>query len=156
MLPEKYEESEAPNADMIQGIFALVFFVVWGVDSFWLEWTTGILIAPNLIRNALFVGLLIIGTYFTWSSHQLIFGIERDEAELVDYGVFKYSRHPMYLGIMIMYLGLALSSMSLATLSLLVPIFLFYNYIASYEEGKLAEHFGDDYRYYMKRVRRWL
>ena len=156
MLPEKYEESEAPKADMMQAILALVFFIVWGADSFWLEWTTGILNVPYLIRTGAFIVLLAIGGYTTWSAHKLIFGTVREEAELVDYGVFRVSRHPMYLGIMIMYLGLILSSMSVAAFILLVGIFFFYNYIAAYEERKLTEHFGDKYRDYMKRVRRWL
>ena len=141
---------------MIQAILALVFFIVWGADSFWLNWTTGILIVPYLIRTGAFIVLLAIGGYITWSAHKLIFGTVREEAELVDYGVFRESRHPMYLGIMIMYLGLILSSMSIASFILLVGIFLFYNYIAAYEERKLTEHFGDKYRDYMKRVRRWL
>ena len=156
MLPEKYEESEAPFADAAQAVLALVFFVLWGADSFWLNLTTGILIVPSLIRTGAFITLLVVGGYTTWSAHKLIYGTDREEAELVDYGVFRVSRHPMYLGIMIMYLGLAISSMSMAALLMLTVIFIFYNYIAAYEERKLTEYFGDSYRDYMKRVRRWL
>ncbi|MFC1802606.1 methyltransferase family protein [Thermoproteota archaeon] len=156
MLPEKYEESEAPRADTIQAILALLFFALWGLDSFWLNWTTGYSqYVPDIIQNALFILLVSLGGYLTWKAHKQIFGTKRNEAELVDYGVFLYSRHPMYLGIMIMYLGLAASTMSAAAFILLIGIFFFYNYLAAYEETKLDEFFGDRYRDYMKKTRRW-
>ena len=100
--------------------------------------------------------LLFSGGYLTWKAHKQIFGTARHEAELVQTGVFKYSRHPMYLGIMIMYLGLAISSLSIAAFLLLVVIFFFYNYLASYEEKQLIAFFGESYRDYMKKTRRWL
>ena len=156
MLPEKYEDSEAPKADAFQAIFALIITVVWAADTFWLDLTVYADMVPDLVRNSLFFGLLLGGLYLIWSAHKLIFGIEREEAELVDYGVFRFSRHPMYLGIMTIYLGLAVSSLSLATLLMLVIIFMFYNYIAAYEEKQLTKYFGDRYLEYMKRVSRWI
>ena len=157
MLPEKYEESEAPKADTIQAILALTLFIIWMADSLWLKWTIGYSqYVPDLVRNGLFAVLMALGAYVTWRAHEKIFGTKRQEAELVDYGVYRFSRHPMYLGIMTMYLGLVLSSLSVAAFIVLIIIFFFYNYLASYEEAKLVEFFGDRYLDYMKRVRRWL
>jgi protein-S-isoprenylcysteine O-methyltransferase Ste14 len=157
MLPEKYEESEAPKADTIQAILALTFFTVWIVDSLWIKWTIGYAqYMPNIIRNGLFIALMLLGGYLTWKAHSQIFGTKRLEAELIDYGVFRISRHPMYLGILTMYFGLTLSSMSIAAFTLLIGIFYFYNYLAAYEETKLIEFFGDQYRDYMKKTRRWI
>lgn len=157
MLPENYEESEAPRADAAQVLFAAVFFVVWTADSFWLHWTTHCSQqVPSITRTALFILLTLLGGYLSWASHKQIFGVTRQEAELVDYGVFRFSRHPMYLGIMMIYLGFTLSSMSIAALVVLAVIFLFYNYLASYEEAKLIENFSEKYYNYRKRVRRWL
>ena len=85
-----------------------------------------------------------------------MFGVVRQEAEFVDYWVFRYGRHPMYLGIMMIYLGFTLSYLSVAALVVLTAVFFFYNYLASYEEAKLIEFFGDRYLDYGKRVRRWL
>jgi protein-S-isoprenylcysteine O-methyltransferase Ste14 len=157
VLPERYEESEAPKADIFQAIVALVFFVTWGLDSFWLNLTTGYSeYLSDMIQNTLFILLMLLGGYLTWKAHKQIFETKRLEAELVDYGVFHYSRHPMYLGIMMMYLGLTISTMSIATFMLLIGIFFFYDYLAAYEETKLIEFFGDGYRQYMKKTRRWL
>ena len=157
MLPGNYEESEAPRADAAQALFAFIFFTVWAADSFWLHWTTGYSHhIPDLIRTTLFILLTLLGGCLSWMAHKQIFGVVRQEAELLDYGVFQVSRHPMYLGIMMIYLGLALSSMSVAALLLLIAIFYFYNYLASYEEAKLTELFGGRYLDYMRRTRRWL
>ena len=157
MLPERYEESEAPYADTAQALFAVFFLSVWTADSFWLRWTTHLSWqVPGVVRTTLFLLLALVGGYFSWKAHEQIFGVTRDEPELVDYGVFRLSRHPMYLGIMMIYLGLTLSSMSVAALVVLAAIFLFYNYLASYEEEKLVECFGEKYLNYMRRVRRWL
>ena len=156
MLPEKYEDSEAPKADAFQALFALIILAVWAADTFWLDLTVYADQAPDLVRNDLFLGLFLEGIYLIWSAQKLIFGIEREEAELVEYGVFRFSRHPMYLGIMTIYLSLAVSSLSLATFLMLVIIFFFYNYLAAYEEKQLTKYFGDKYLDYMKRVRRWI
>jgi protein-S-isoprenylcysteine O-methyltransferase Ste14 len=157
VLPERYEESEAPHADAAQGLFALMFLMVWAVDSFWFHWTTHLSRqVPGVVRVTLFLVLALVGGYLSWRAHEQIFGVARDEPELVDYGVFRLSRHPMYLGIMMIYLGLSLSSVSLAALAVLAAVFLFYDYLASYEEARLVECFGNRYLDYMDKVRRWL
>jgi protein-S-isoprenylcysteine O-methyltransferase Ste14 len=157
VLPERYEDSEAPYTDAAQAVFAVFFLSVWAADSFWLRWTTApSRMVPGVVRAALFLLLALVGGYISWRAHEQIFGVDRHEPELVDYGVFRLSRHPMYLGIMMIYLGLALSSMSVAALALLAAVFLFYDYLASYEEARLVECFGDRYLDYMGRVRRWL
>jgi protein-S-isoprenylcysteine O-methyltransferase Ste14 len=156
-LPEDYEESEAPLADTLQAIFALVFFAIWVGDSFWLKRTTYLsAYLPVAVRASLLVLLTMVGGYFAWSAHEQIFASVREEAEFVDYGVYRRSRHPMYLGIMIIYLGLTISSISIVSFIFLIIIFIFYNYLASYEENKLNAFFGEEYNEYMKKVRRWL
>ena len=156
MLPERYEDSEAPHADAAQAVFAVFFLSVWAADSFWLRWTTALSrTVPGVVRAALFLLLALVGGYVSWRAHEQIFGVDRHEPELVDYGVFRFSRHPMYLGIMMIYLGLALSSMSAASLVVWAAVFLFYDFLASYEEARLVECFGEGYLDYMGRVRRW-
>jgi protein-S-isoprenylcysteine O-methyltransferase Ste14 len=157
VLPENYRESEAPYADAAQAVLAAIFFTIWAADSFWLHWTTGYsALVPSMVRTTLFIALTLFGCYFSWTAHKQIFGVNRKKPELVDYGVFQVSLHPMYLVIMMIYLGLTLSSMSVAAFLMLVVVFIFYNYLASYEEAKLAEFFGDRYIDYIKRTRRWL
>jgi protein-S-isoprenylcysteine O-methyltransferase Ste14 len=54
------------------------------------------------------------------------------------------------------YLGLSVATASLFAIALVVVIFLFYNYIASYEEKILEERFGEQYRNYKNRTGKWM
>lgn len=78
-------------------------------------------------------------------------------AQLITTGVFAFSRNPIYLGMVLAMLGVALNAGSLGAL-LVVPLFaaaLQRGFISREERG-LAEAFGDDFEAYRQRVRRWL
>jgi protein-S-isoprenylcysteine O-methyltransferase Ste14 len=76
---------------------------------------------------------------------------------LVTDGPYRYSRNPIYLGLSAIYVGLGLLLDSAWVLALLVPVLLVLRYgVIAREEAYLARKFGDDYRRYMRAVRRWL
>lgn len=76
---------------------------------------------------------------------------------LVVDGVFGLNRNPMYLGIMLMVSGGAalLGSAGPWLVAVLLAVLLDVVFIRS-EERRLEERFGDDYRRYRSRVRRWV
>lgn len=77
--------------------------------------------------------------------------------DLVQNGIFQYSRNPLYLGLIIVLAGLSIAFnipwwailtgpiVGLVQWALIVP-----------EERYLAERFGDEYFVYASRVRRWM
>lgn len=67
-------------------------------------------------------------------------------------GAFKYSRHPIYF-FGILFLGLR-STMDLFYLTLFICISLYFIVGSYYEERKLVEKFGNEYREYQKKVPR--
>ena len=78
-------------------------------------------------------------------------------AALVTGGPYKISRNPMYLGFTLIYLGVTVWVNSLWPL-LALPIILIVmdrGQIAR-EEAYLERLFGDEYRRYKSRVRRWI
>ena len=75
---------------------------------------------------------------------------------MVSTGAYQYVRHPLYLGSIMFYLGFAVSTASLFSLVLVVLIFIFYNFIASYEEKLLEDRFHEEYRNYRKRTGKWV
>jgi protein-S-isoprenylcysteine O-methyltransferase Ste14 len=77
-----------------------------------------------------------------------------DEGVVFD-GAFRHVRHPLYLGSVLFYLGLAASTASIAALTLTLVIFAFYDHIATYEERWLEGRYGDDYRAYRGRTGKW-
>lgn len=72
-------------------------------------------------------------------------------------GLYARSRNPMYLGMATVMLGVALAIGS-AVAILLVPVAIAVigATVIAREEAYLERKFGDGYRAYMTRVRRWL
>jgi protein-S-isoprenylcysteine O-methyltransferase Ste14 len=76
---------------------------------------------------------------------------------LVVDGVYGRSRNPLYLAMTLAYIGLPIASGSTWAIGLVVPLLvLMYVGVISREERYLEREFGDAYRRYKSRVRRWL
>lgn len=76
---------------------------------------------------------------------------------IVESGPFRLSRNPLYLSLTGMYLGLALLFNRIAALVLLpLTLFVLTKGVIEREERYLDTKFGDQYREYRGRVRRWL
>jgi protein-S-isoprenylcysteine O-methyltransferase Ste14 len=72
-------------------------------------------------------------------------------------GVFAISRNPLYLGSVILLLGIALTLNLLWAMMMLLPSLILCHYILIIPEEKYLEaKFGDEYREYMATVHRWL
>ena len=78
-------------------------------------------------------------------------------AVLITDGVFRLSRNPMYLGMVLIVLGIALGLGSLSSLLVAValPAVLDRAFIVP-EERMLEETFGEEFASYRRRVRRWV
>jgi len=76
---------------------------------------------------------------------------------LVLNGLYRYSRNPMYLGLVLMLTGTALLLGSLSPFLVVIVFFLIIQEgFICHEEPFLENIFGDEYRAYKTRVRRWL
>ena len=72
-------------------------------------------------------------------------------------GPFRVSRNPIYIGMLLVYLGVSLLWGNLWCFLLLpVLVVMLQVGIIRHEERLLLEHFGEDYRQYCQKVRRWL
>ena len=76
---------------------------------------------------------------------------------IVDSGVYRTSRNPMYFGLLLLLIGYGYLQQN--WLCLLIPL-LFIAYMNRYqigpEERHLEARFGDEYRNYKQKVRRWI
>ena len=76
---------------------------------------------------------------------------------LVATGVYRYTRNPMYLGMALLSLAVALFFASLAAALLtVVAVFVIDRTVVKREEAYLQRRFGPQYLNYRERVRRWL
>ncbi len=104
----------------------------------------------NIVGLALFVigltiALVAMGTLRRFHASTLVI---REGHQLITHGIYRFTRHPIYLGVIIAISGVpvyASSLYGLLTMSVLIPIFL--NRIRM-EEKMLTEAFGDACRTY--------
>ena len=81
----------------------------------------------------------------------------RPTTTIVDTGPYGFTRNPIYLAMVLGLLAAAIGFNSLWPLLMLVPFVLVIRYgVIAREEAYLERKFGDGYRGYRARVRRWL
>jgi protein-S-isoprenylcysteine O-methyltransferase Ste14 len=105
----------------------------------------------NLVGGAVFLGGWIFHAY-CHRAHKQAHKQSQQVERLVTTGVFSKMRHPMYLSLILMYLGLALSW---GILWMLIPSLFFSALtvmIAIKEEAFLLQKFGRQYEEYMQKV----
>lgn len=77
--------------------------------------------------------------------------------KLVTSGIYGWTRNPMYLGMALIYAGIAILFDSILALALLpLVLAIIQTNVIAREEVYLERRFGDAYRDYKRRVRRWI
>lgn len=133
---------------------------MWGLDQVFpiTEW----LVSPYN-RVGLFIiviGLLIdiwsLGQFFRAKTTPNPLQPEKTN-KLVVQGMYRFTRNPMYLGMLIWLIGWAIYLGSLSPL-IMLPVFIWVLTVQQIvpEEDVLTEKFGAGYLAYKQRVRRWL
>ena len=80
-----------------------------------------------------------------------------ESSHLIEAGPFRFSRHPMYLGLLLILAGAFILLGSLGPLVVVLAfVWLIATQFVQVEERMLEARFGDPYRRYQTRVRRWL
>ena len=93
--------------------------------------------------------IFTLGRFFT-----LTVGIQKNQ-KVVDYGPYRFIRHPSYLGLLIVLLGIGVALQSWeGVLAIMVISGLAIGYRIHIEEKVMVLELGDDYVQYMKRTRR--
>lgn len=152
----KHKKGEHPWGDGVQMALLLVFMAVWLIDSFVLHaertMRGGV---PWALRLGVFVLALAAAVMLFLSGRTALREKERPAKVLKD-GAFRFVRHPLYLGTLLVYFGLSFATLSLPSFAVAVAAFIFYNYIASFEEKVMEEKFGEEYKKYKAGAGRWL
>jgi len=77
--------------------------------------------------------------------------------DLVTTGIFAHCRNPLYVGNILILVGLGIASNSLLFMAVFTPLFLFFwQAIVLAEEDYLRNKFGEQYDQYCKKTNRWL
>lgn len=110
----------------------------------------------GLILIAVGLGLDVVAASMFWSAHTPLRPTERPTA-LVTGGVYRLTRNPMYLGMVLILAGLALALGSATpwTAPLVFALWIERCFIRA-EERAMEALFGESYREYRSGVRRWI
>lgn len=103
------------------------------------------------IVTGLAVAIIAAGTLRRFYSSTLVI---REDHQLITRGIYRFTRHPTYLGAIMVCIGVPVQASSLfgfLTMSALCPLFLRRIRI---EERMLIEEFGDAYRAYEKATKK--
>jgi protein-S-isoprenylcysteine O-methyltransferase Ste14 len=150
-----------PNIRVPPAIFAAGFLVGLLVEAT----VTRLPIAAAGTRAVTWTGyaLIVVGLLVAWwgiamfaAARTTIFPFQPANA-LVQRGPYRFTRNPMYLGMCLGYVGLALLvNAGWPVLMLPVVILAMNRFVIREEEKYLQQRFGDDYAAYRRRVRRWI
>jgi protein-S-isoprenylcysteine O-methyltransferase Ste14 len=134
----------------------LAAFVVVGLLIDGGPMATGLVLAAAMIVGLAGLGLIAsaLGLFFRSKTRPEPW---RGASFLVAAGPYRFTRNPMYLGMILIGLAVALafSSIAAALLSLLAAPIVD-RIVIRREEAYLTRRFGEDYRAYREKVRRWL
>jgi protein-S-isoprenylcysteine O-methyltransferase Ste14 len=150
----RVREGEHPRGDTGQLLLLGVFLVVWAGDSFAWHGTTALADRIPLPARLLACAVVLVAAALLIRAGHAAIAHDRPPG-IVSTGAFRYVRHPLYLGSILFYLGLVVSTASLAALALTALIAVFYDRIASYEESWLERRYGEAYAEYRARSGKW-
>lgn len=95
-----------------------------------------------------------VGAVIGFGSAAQLFGV--DSGELVTDGIYRFSRNPQYLGIVMMLAGASLARRSADALLGSAVVAVVFDRWIRHEETNLSRLFGDEYTRYRTTTSRWL
>lgn len=140
-----------PVKDLILVSVQLVLFLLFAfagsgyANNFWLSLSAFILTLS---------GILICGAALLQLGQNLTpVPTPKKSGHLVETGVYKHIRHPIYTGLILTVAGVALYNLSYPRIFITVVIWFFFEYKSRYEETLLIEKYPE-YTGYMKKTGR--
>jgi protein-S-isoprenylcysteine O-methyltransferase Ste14 len=83
--------------------------------------------------------------------------VRKPATAIVSEGPYRVTRNPMYLGLLLVYVGAGLMTDSIWIVALAIPLVAIVSTaVIAREERYLERKFGDQYRRYKQQVRRWI
>jgi protein-S-isoprenylcysteine O-methyltransferase Ste14 len=100
---------------------------------------------------------IMIRAWWLFQRHQTAICPTAETTSFITEDIYALTRNPMYLGMVVMLLGIALLAGSwLCCLATALYALIMDHVFCRYEETKLLQQYGDRYAEYAENVRRWL
>ena len=125
--------------------------------TFWIVATLYSIFLPLHTGTVLFyvgLGAFVIGLVVLVSATLSVVSAPADEP--FTGGIYRFSRHPMYLSMILVYMGVSIAATSWPFSLLTIVTYFLQRYQMIQEEGYCCEKFGRSYSDYMSRTSRWI
>lgn len=156
-ITQKYQNSKV-HTTLGHGYFIFLVVIILGIFS---DFLLNMKIFSNEIYRYVGVFLLIGSSIVIYWAQKISANFkqrsEKNETSLFEQGPYKYIRHPTYLGLFIMTLGLGLTTNSFSSVVFAVIAYLIIKIFFFKKEEKLLEKkYGEEYIEYKKKVKNWI
>ena len=128
-----------------------------------LDWIRPLPLLPAVVQYAIGGVLIALASAFAFSAIARFLRAgtnvptRRPATVLVTNGPYRFTRNPIYTGMILLLLGIGVMVDSAWILAMAVPLALVLRFgVIAREERYLEAKFGDPYRAYCARVRRWI
>ena len=137
-------------------LFVSVQFLLFGLYAF------DFLPQFELAETVKYIGLIfsILGfviavlSVLQLNKNLTVFPTPKTDSELITFGMYQFSRHPIYTGLILFTFGYAFFKASLFKVLIALVLLLLFYFKTNYEEHKLLQKFPN-YKDYKKKVNRF-
>jgi protein-S-isoprenylcysteine O-methyltransferase Ste14 len=168
------EKGTSLTAGIYAAFIAALFIEMYGLNLslFIFTWAYGKALLDNLYNFlAILIGLdlfipIFFGLLLPVSNMMVLIGIAlvifgwsqiyRAKGQLVTKSIYKYVRHPQYLGFLLITLGMIVLWPVITTVIMWPLLFLLYRQLATREEETMEKKFGEEYLRYKSEVPRFI
>jgi protein-S-isoprenylcysteine O-methyltransferase Ste14 len=148
---------EHPQGDRYQLYVFLLFTVAVLIDHFFLGWASGFRsIIPFLVRLPFATLIVVFGLFLSLSGIHTVFSEYTEYPRMITTGLFSNVRHPVYLGALMVYIGMLIFLLSPLALLVSIGVFFLYDWLAKDEEERMLKVFGSRYEDYCRLTPKWL
>ena len=160
----KTDDAHGYNGKVYKAIsyIELIIIGIYAFKNDWYEYLLPFWYLENPLLEKIGWGLLIVSIIMVWIAQSQManswrIGIdEKNKTKLVTSGLFSFSRNPSFLGIMIANIGVFIVIPNAFTLLIISLSTISINTQIRLEEEFLRNEFGEEYKEYSKKVRRWI
>ncbi len=154
------DKPDTPGVHIPPPIIVFIFLALGLIANRYVQTGFGAVSTPAYYTG---IGMMLLGfalgLWCAWLYHKAKTSIlpHTEDSAIINTGPFAFSRNPIYLAMVLVFIGYCLFRNAPLALLFIVPtIFTLRIYVIAKEEAYLERRFGGDYLAYKQSVRRWI
>jgi len=148
---------EHPQGDRYQLYAFLLFTAAVLIDHYFLGWAARFRSSvPFGLRFPIALLIIFFGLFLSFAGIHTVFSEYTEHPRMITNGLFSFVRHPVYLGALLVYIGMLAFLLSPPALLVFILVFFLYDWLAQDEESRMLKVFSQKYEDYRLQTPKWL